>query len=112
MAPSEDQPIRPWIAHSITEDEVQPPRDFVDEIVHVTFQTAVVVACEEEALFVVEKHPTRKMNRADSGEMPTVENMPGSVIQESNEESHRPAPEVSRFNTPQCAELIGYVVVL
>ena len=59
----EEEPVRRRITNSVAENYVESEGDFVDEVVHVTFQTAVVVAAKHQPSLVVDKDPARKMNR-------------------------------------------------
>jgi hypothetical protein len=60
----QNKPIASGVPDSITEDDIQPKRYFVDEIVHVTVEASVIVTCEEQAPFLIEKYPASEMNRA------------------------------------------------
>src|SRR5262245_57959373 len=48
-----DEPMGARVADAVAEDEIEPPADLVDEIVHVAFEAAVVVAAEQDAPLVV-----------------------------------------------------------
>ena len=43
-----DQPVGARVADAVAEDEIDPPGDLVDEVVHVALDTAVVIAGEEQ----------------------------------------------------------------
>src|SRR6185503_19240103 len=62
------EPVRPGVSDAVAEDDVEPEADFVDEVVHVALETAVIVAEKYDPLAVVEKHPAREMNRAHAGQ--------------------------------------------
>src|SRR3954468_21515236 len=62
--PAQNEPIAPGISDSVTEDDIQSERHFIDKIVHITVETSVIVTCEKEPAFLIEKDPAREMNRA------------------------------------------------
>ena len=57
-----DEPVSPWIANAIAEDDIQSEGDFVDEVIHVAFEASIVVTHEEDSLFPVEEEPARELN--------------------------------------------------
>src|SRR5580765_7176604 len=79
LRPMKQQPVGPRVANAIAEHEVQAPTDLVDKVVHVAFQAAVIVACEENPSLVVQKYPAREMDRTHAREMPAVVNVPAGV---------------------------------
>ncbi len=40
----------------------QSEEDFVDEVIHVAFKTAIVIAGKDDSLSAIEKDPARKLN--------------------------------------------------
>src|SRR4029077_4020967 len=108
----QDQPITTGITYAVAENEIQTPGDFVDKVVHVAFQAAVIVTREEESLLVIEKYPAREMNAFDASKKPSVENVPRAVVQNPNQKSYGPAAKQIGLYASQCAELVGDVVVL
>src|SRR5262245_34306650 len=97
FCPAAQQPVGPRITHAIAEDEVQAPANLVDKVIHVAFQATVVVACEEDALLVVEEYPAREVDRAHAREISPLVNMPAGVVQHPQEEDCDPATEPSRL---------------
>src|SRR5262245_62034901 len=70
--PVVEQPAGARVAETVAEDSVQPPRDLVDEVVHVAFKAAVVVAGEHGPAPVVEEGPPGEMDGLDAGEAAPV----------------------------------------
>src|SRR3954468_8067225 len=58
----EHQPVRLRIIDAVAECDVESPGDLVDEIVHVIFEAAIVVAGEDDAPLVVKKDPATEMD--------------------------------------------------
>src|SRR5690606_36368045 len=59
----ENQPARRGIRFTIAEYGVEPPRDLVDEVVHVAGEAAIVVAEEEHATALVDLDPLGVVDR-------------------------------------------------
>src|SRR5579883_1854887 len=89
----EHQPVCRRISDAIAEDHIQPERNFVDEVVHIAVQAAVVVACEKEPLLVIEKYPVRKMNCRYAGQSAAIEDVPRCVVDKPENIYQCPAPE-------------------
>ena len=107
----EEQPIGCRITNPVAEHDVQPKRDLVDEVVHVTFQTAVVVAAKHKSLLVVDVNPAREMYRRHAREISSRVDVTRGVLNEPQEGYERPAPEQSRLHTSHRCELIRHVVI-
>src|SRR4029077_3742687 len=108
----QDQPITTGITYAVAKNEIQTPGDFVDKVVHVAFQAAVIVTREEQSFLVVEKYPAREINAVDRGKEAGVENVPRAVVQNPNQKSYGPAAKQTRLYAAQGAKLVGDVVVL
>src|SRR5205085_7377832 len=80
LAAVEDEPVRARITDSVAEDGVQTEARLVNEIVHVTFDSAIVVAEKNHPLFAIEIDPAREMNRANASEPAGPGNMPRGPI--------------------------------
>ena len=76
------KPICCRITNSVAENDVQSKGDFVDEVVHVSFQTAVVVAAKDESSFVIDKDPACKMNRGHACEVTARVDVTRGVLDE------------------------------
>src|SRR5437764_537513 len=53
MGAVKQQPVRPGIVESMAERRVQAPGNLVDEVIHVVFETAVVIAGEDDPTLLV-----------------------------------------------------------
>ena len=107
----EEQPVCSRISDSITEHDVQPKRDFVDEVVHVTFQATVVITAKHQTPLAIDEDPTREMNRRHASEMTARVDVSRRVLHQPQESHERPAPEQTWFQTPHRGELVRDVVV-
>ena len=87
----EKQPVRFRISNSVAKNYIQAKRDFVYEVVHVTFQTAVVVAAKHEALFVVDEDPAREMDRRHAGEVTSCVDVSRGVLDQPEQHDESPA---------------------
>ena len=105
------QPVSVGIAHAVTENEIQPPAHFVDEVVHVGFQAAVIVAGEDETRAVIEECPSRKVNGLHAGEMTAGVYVATGIVEPEQQYDDGHATKHAGFNGAYCAELIGHVVV-
>src|SRR5262245_12905505 len=106
-----DDPPRPRISQSAGERQVERPPDFVDEIVHVGFVAAVVVAGEEHPLAPVEEYPPREVDRADSPEMTAAIDVPREVVDHPQDDGEEDAAEPARLDAAESVELVRDVVV-
>lgn len=57
-----DEPPCSGIADTVAEDNIQSEEDFVDEVIHVAFKTAIIIAGEDDPLPAIEKNPARELN--------------------------------------------------
>src|SRR6187401_3536700 len=62
------EPIRSWITDPIAKGSVQPKTCFVNKVIHVALDAAVVVTAKDHSLPAGNKHPSREVNRAYSTE--------------------------------------------
>jgi hypothetical protein len=56
------EPIRSWVTDPIAKGSIQPKACFVDEVIHVALDAAVVVAAKNHSLPASNKHPPREVN--------------------------------------------------
>jgi hypothetical protein len=56
------EPIRSWITDPIAKGSIQPKACFVNEVIHVALDAAVVVAKKDHSLPASHKHPPREVN--------------------------------------------------
>src|SRR5437868_7015982 len=63
-----DQPVGGRIGYRAGERQVQSKAGLVDEVVHIGFMPAVIVAAEKAAAALLDEHPVREMNGADASE--------------------------------------------
>ena len=89
----EGEPVRRRITNSVAENNVQSERDFVDEVVHVSFQTAVVVTAKDQTSFVVDPHPARKVDRRHACEMTLSVDMTRGVLDQPQQINEQPTSE-------------------
>ena len=106
------EPIGSRIADAVAEDGIETEAGLVDEIVHVAFDRAVVIAEEHHPLFAVEKHPAREVNRAYASQAAAPDEMPRRVIDGRENADQRQEPHDARFQASHRGELIGDVVIL
>src|SRR5216683_7764873 len=107
-----DEPVGPRVAHPVTEHEVQPPRDLVDEVVHVALQASIVVAREEKTALAVEEGPAREVDGAHAGEVTAVVDVSGAVVEQPQGEDESPTAKETRLRGPDGRELVRDVMVL
>jgi hypothetical protein len=74
------EPIRSWITDPIAKGRVQPKTCFVNEIIHVTLDAAVVVAAKDHPLPAGDKDPSREVNRAYPAEPARARDMSRAVV--------------------------------
>ena len=87
------KPVCYRITNSVAENDVQSKGDFIDEVVHVSFQTAVVVAAKDESSFVIDKDPACKMNGRHACEMTARVDVTRGVLDEPQQIHEQPAAE-------------------
>jgi hypothetical protein len=56
------EPIRFGVTDPIAKGSIQPKTCFVDKVIHVTLDAAVVVAAKDHSLLASYKHPPREVN--------------------------------------------------
>src|SRR6476646_2878204 len=83
------EPICSWITDSIAKGSVQPKACFVDEVVHVALDAAVVVAAKNHSLPASHKHPPREVNRAYSTEPAGAGDMACAVVDRLEHDASR-----------------------
>src|SRR6478672_12368684 len=88
-----NQPVCCWIADAIAEYQIEPPPDFVDEVVHVAIETAVIVAGKDHPFLIVQKNPAGGMDSGNSCEMAAEVNVAGGVFDHCQQKCHGQAPE-------------------
>src|ERR1700730_4430735 len=108
---AQQQPVSVWPANTAAESHTQAPRRLVDEVVHVRLMPAVVVAREQHAALVVNKHPARKMNRLHTGKIATRKYVAGCELNDSEHESDEAAPERTRLPRAERRVLVCNIVV-
>src|SRR5205085_1175139 len=74
------QPACGGVSDAVTENHVQSEEYFVDEIVHITVQAAIVVTGKVDALLIVQKEPLGKVNGAHASQPAPGEYMPGGPV--------------------------------
>src|SRR5215467_3243516 len=79
-APVPHEPIRSWITNAIAKGRVQPKTCFVNKVVHITLDAAVVVAAKDHSLPASYKDPSREVNRAYATEPAGARDMPRAVV--------------------------------
>src|SRR5256886_15280730 len=95
---TENQPAGLREANAVTEHGIQSPGNFIDEIIHVAFQAAIVVAGEDHAPLFIDNNPTGKMDGLYPGEIFLVENVTSAIIRCLKDAPHGQLPESSRLN--------------
>src|SRR5205809_673066 len=103
---AENQPAGLREANSVTEEGIQSPGNFVDEIIHVAFQAAIVVAGEEHAPLFIDNNPTGEVDGLYPGEIFLVENVPGAVIRRQKDAPHGQSAKPSRLDITNGSELV------
>ena len=111
LAPSRSSQLRPRIAEAVAEDDVQSKADLVDEVVHVAFEAAIVVAGEQHAPLVVDEDPAREVNRGHACQPSAVEDVSRGVIDHPQDEGQHPAAKQTGLEAAHGAELVGDVVI-
>src|ERR1700683_3873838 len=107
----QDEPVGGGIADAVAERSVQSKARFINKIVHITFDAAVVVAAKNHPLSPVEKNPACEVDGANSTKPSGTHDVPRRIIDGtkhsySGEQSHQ-----SRFQTSHRAELIRDKVI-
>src|SRR5208282_2265870 len=103
---------RSRVADAIREDEVQPISHFIDEVVHVAVEAAVVIAGEEQAPLAVEEYPTCEVDGADTRQPTALIEQVYAELEHPEDGDQRAAAKAARLDAAEGAELVGDVVVL
>src|SRR6476661_190789 len=106
------EPVCSWITDSIAKGGIQPKACFVDEVIHVALDAAVVVAAKNHSLPASHKHPPREMNRAYSTEPARPGDMPRAVVDGFEYDAGRQQSHETGLQTPHGAELIRDIMIL
>src|SRR5947209_2267182 len=107
-----DQPAGGRIGHEAREREVQSEAGLVNEVIHVGFVPAVIIAAEKAATALVDKHPMGEMDRTDASDGSAGANVARDPVDPVNDRDLRPQPESPRLDRAHCGILIGHVVIL
>src|SRR6476620_7130255 len=106
------EPIRSWITDPIAKGSIQPKACFVDEVIHVTLDAAVVVTAKNHSLPASHKHPPREVNRAYSTEPAGAGDMPRAVVDGFEYDAGRQQSHETGLQTAHGAELIRDIMIL
>src|SRR5215467_12624067 len=109
---TQNKPVGSWITYAIAEYQVQPPAHLIDEVVHVAFEAAIIVAGKNQPSFLVHEHPAGKMNGANARQIAANVNMTRSPVHQPQQEREQAAPEEPGLDAAHDGELVGHVVVL
>ena len=109
---AENQPAGPRKANAVTEHGIQSPGNFVDEIIHVAFQAAIVVAGEDHAPLFIDNDPPGEVDGLYPGEIFLVENVASAVIRCQKDAPHGQSPEPSRLDITDGSKLVLCYVIL
>ena len=74
------QPVCGGVSDAVTENHVQSEEYFVDEVIHITIQAAIVVTGKVDAVLIVQKDPLGKMNGAHASQPALGEYVPGRPV--------------------------------
>src|SRR5215472_9067647 len=102
----EKEPPRPGITYRASEGGIKTKARLVNEVIHVRFHAAVVVAEKDHPLFAVEEDPTSKVDGANAPEMARPCDMPRRVINKAKCADHRQQTGQSRLAAAKRAVLI------
>src|SRR5580700_9169886 len=78
------------ISDAVAEDKIKPPANLIDEVIHIGFQAAVIIARKKQPSPVIQEHPTGKMNGRDSRELAACINMARGPVQNPQQEDKCP----------------------
>ena len=78
--PSRTSQCATRVSDAVAEYEIQSPSDLVDEVVHIGFEAAVVIAGEQNALLAVQKCPAREMDGLNSPEPAAVVDVARAIV--------------------------------
>src|SRR6266481_6228039 len=108
----EEEPPRPGVTYRASERGIKTKARLVNEVIHVRFHAAVVVAEKDHPLFAIEKHPTSKVNSANAPQMARSCNVPRRVINNAECADHRQQTDQARLTAAERGVLICNEVVL
>src|SRR5436190_11387689 len=111
LASIEHQPVGARIADAVAENDIEPEPHLVDEIIHVAFEAAIVVAKKEDALVRVDPYPARELDRAHAGKASPRVEVPCGPIDDDENKCDGPQPDDTRLHRSQRAELIADVMI-
>jgi hypothetical protein len=74
------EPIRSGITDPIAKGRVQPKTCFVNEVIHVALDAAVIVAAKDHPFPAGYKNPSREVNRAYPTQPARPRDMPRAVV--------------------------------
>src|SRR5258708_1643428 len=106
------QPARLGVADPVAEQQIESPADLVDEIIHVGFQRAVVIAREKHLALPVEEDPPGEVDRLDPGEVAAVEQVPAAGIVHRDQYDRGQPPEQAGLQAADDDVRVGGVVIL
>src|SRR5260221_788384 len=107
-----EEPVGFGIADAAREREVQPKARFVDEVVHIGFVTAIIIAAEKGAAAPVQEHPMGEMDCTDACERSTRENVASHPIDPVKDRDLGPKAKPSRLHRAHGGVLVGYIMIL
>jgi hypothetical protein len=106
------EPIRSWITDPVAKGSIQPKACFVDEVIHVALDAAVVVAAKDHSLPASHKDPPREVNRAYPAEPTGTGDVARAVIDGFEYDAGRQQSDETRLQTAHRAELVRDIVIL
>jgi hypothetical protein len=107
----QDEPIGSWIADAVAESGIETEAGFVDKVIHVALDAAVVVAEKNHPLSPGHKYPAREVNRAYPTQAAAPDDMPRTIIHGRKDPDGRQKPYEPGLETTHRAELIRDVVI-
>src|SRR5262249_13225540 len=99
-------------ADAVAKDQVQAERDFVDEVVHVAVEAAVVIAGEEQPSLIIEENPACEMDGADARQAAARVELPRAEIEQLEDHQQGPKAEAPGLDVTNRAELVAGGTVL
>src|ERR1700758_73151 len=93
----EEEPPRPGVTYCASECGIKTKARLVNEVIHVRFHAAVVVAEKDHPLFAIKEDPTSKVDGANAAEMARPCNVPRRVINKAECADHRQQREQTRL---------------
>src|ERR1700756_2096268 len=89
----EHKPITGGVTNAVAKNQIQAPSNLVNEVVHIAVKAAIVVACKEQALLLVDEYPSGEVNCGHSCQMPAVVDVPRSIVHQPEKEGESRASE-------------------